>query len=66
MSHTPHYLTRSGRRFYDHTMPELLRQVTRLADVLERLEARIPPAQDEADEPADTEAAFDPCPTEDP
>jgi hypothetical protein len=31
------FQTRMGRQFYDHTMPELVRQLERLNDLLERL-----------------------------
>ncbi len=32
--------TRMGNRFYEHTMPELVRQLERLNDLLERLVTR--------------------------
>ncbi|MBU2503072.1 hypothetical protein KJ682_17200 [bacterium] len=34
MSDVPFYLTQSGRRFIEVTMPELVRQLTRLNDLL--------------------------------
>jgi hypothetical protein len=34
---TEFFETRMGQRFYEHTLPELVRQVTRLADALERI-----------------------------
>jgi hypothetical protein len=37
MSDVPFYRTQMGHRFFEHTMPELVRQVTRLNDLLERL-----------------------------
>ena len=37
MSETPFHLTRMGARFYEHTVPELVKQITRLADALERI-----------------------------
>ena len=37
MNETPFFQTRMGARFYEHTMPELVRQITRLNDLLERL-----------------------------
>ena len=37
MSEVPFYLTRMGARFYEHTVPELVKQITRLADALERI-----------------------------
>jgi hypothetical protein len=36
MSDVPFYRTQMGHRFYEHTMPELVRQIGRLADLLER------------------------------
>jgi hypothetical protein len=35
MSGAPFFQTRMGQRFYEHTMPELVRQLTRLNDLLE-------------------------------
>jgi len=40
MSETPFYKTRMGSIFYDKTMPELVKQLTRLNDILERLVER--------------------------
>jgi len=37
MSETPFFKTRMGHRFYEHTVPELVRQMERLNDLLERL-----------------------------
>ena len=37
MSDTPFYRTQMGHRFYDHTVPELTRNLARIADALERL-----------------------------
>lgn len=31
----PFHMTRMGQRFYEHTMPELVRQLSRLNDLLE-------------------------------
>ena len=31
------FQTPMGRRFYEHTVPELVRQITRVADALEAL-----------------------------
>lgn len=31
------FQTRMGRQFYEHTMPELVRQLERIADLLARL-----------------------------
>ena len=36
MSETPFFKTRMGQRFYEHTMPELVKQLERLNDLLER------------------------------
>ena len=41
MSEIPFHATRMGRTFHEHTLPELVRQVTRLNDVLERLADRL-------------------------
>ena len=40
MSEPKFFQTRMGARFYEHTMPELVRQLERLNEVLERLESR--------------------------
>jgi len=45
------FQTRMGHRFYESTLPELVRQLARLNDLLERLVARI-----EAATPARTPA----------
>lgn len=37
MSEVPFYRTQMGHRFYEHTVPELTRNVGRVADLLERL-----------------------------
>ena len=37
MTDIPFYATRMGARFYEHTVPELSRQISRLNDNLERL-----------------------------
>ena len=36
--------TQMGRRFYEQTMPSLVRELTRLNDLIERLVDRLPPA----------------------
>ncbi len=41
MSEPKFFQTRMGQRFYEHTMPELVRQVTRLNDLLEQLVAAL-------------------------
>ena len=40
MNETPFHQTRMGREFYDRTVPELVKQLTRLNDILERLAER--------------------------
>jgi hypothetical protein len=47
MPEVPFHLTRNGRLFYERTMPDLVRQIAKLNELLERLVA----AQ-EAKEPA--------------
>ena len=37
MNETPFYKTRMGQRFYESTMPELVKQLGRLNEILERL-----------------------------
>jgi hypothetical protein len=37
MSDVPFYRTQMGHRFYEHTVPELARQIGRVADLLERI-----------------------------
>ena len=36
MTDVPFHATRMGARFSEHTVPELVKQITRLADALER------------------------------
>ena len=48
MSEIPFYKTRMGQQFYDRTIPELVKQLERLNDLLERVVAR-PGDQPEAD-----------------
>jgi hypothetical protein len=36
MSGVQFFQTRMGQRFYEHTMPELVRQLTRFNDLLEQ------------------------------
>ena len=40
MPDVPFHLTRQGARFLEQTVPELVRQLTRLNEVLERLVAQ--------------------------
>ena len=49
---TPFHATVSGRRFYEHTMPEVARQLARIAAALEDL-AEDP--EHEAEEPPESE-----------
>ena len=37
MSETPLYKTRMGQQFYERTMPELVKQLERLNDLLARI-----------------------------
>lgn len=37
MTEVPFHATRMGRQFYEHTLPELVRQLQRLNEVLGRL-----------------------------
>ena len=37
MSETPFFKTRMGQRYYEHTLPELVRQLERLNQNFERL-----------------------------
>ena len=37
MNETPFYKTRMGQRFYERTVPELVKQLERLNEILERL-----------------------------
>jgi len=39
VSDVPFYRTHMGHRFYEHTVPDLARNVGRVADLLERLVA---------------------------
>lgn len=52
MSDVPFHTTRCGRQFFDVTMPELVRQLTRLNDMLalavEMTEAKTPPPSEPA------------------
>lgn len=41
MSDLDFYQTRSGRDFYDKTMPELVQQIARLNELLERVAERL-------------------------
>ena len=41
MNDVPFHQTRMGRDFYDRTVPELVRQLTRLNELLERVVAAL-------------------------
>jgi len=59
MTSVPFHQTRMGQRFYEHTMPELVRQLTRLNENLESVIASQDESQPDASEPGDHEAAPD-------
>ncbi len=44
MADDPFFRTRMGQRYYEQTLPELVRQLTRLNDLLERALAPAPSA----------------------
>ena len=48
MSDVDFYRTRMGHTYYEHTLPELVRQIKRLNDLLERL-------VEKSDQPVDAE-----------
>ena len=52
MSHVPFYQTRTGRQFYEVTMPELVRQLTRLNDMF-ALYVELVELQGQKDDPGD-------------
>ncbi len=43
MNETPFFKTRMGQRFYESTMPALVKQLERLNELLERLVERTDP-----------------------
>ena len=43
MSETAFYQTRAGRTFYEKTLPDLVMQIRRLADAVEKLTERKEP-----------------------
>ena len=49
MSEPQFFQTRMGQRFYEHTMPELVRQIEKLNKLLERLAASSLRRSDEGD-----------------
>jgi hypothetical protein len=50
---TEFYETRMGRRFYEHTVPELVRQLDRLNANLERITNEDRDDEDEDEDPTD-------------
>ena len=50
MSDIAFFRTRMGQTFYEHTLPELVRQVTRLNDLLEQLAERLDQDADAAED----------------
>ena len=57
MTEIPFHATRMGQRFYEHTAPELARQLSRLNDNLERLVEAAEPKEkyDEHDDDSNEE-----------
>ncbi len=51
MSEVPFHTTRMGHTYYGHTLPELVKQITRLADALERIADTGSVNDERADEP---------------
>ncbi len=49
MSETPFYKTRMGQQFYDRTVPDLVQQLQRLNENLERLATLLDRQDDEDD-----------------
>lgn len=50
MSDVAFHRTRMGHTFYEHTLPELVRHITRLNDLLERLVENTNRTDDDRDE----------------
>ena len=59
MTDVPFHVTRMGARFYEHTVPELARQLSRLNDNLERLIEAAEPTE-KADDYDDDDREEDP------
>ncbi len=49
MNETPFFKTRMGHTYYEHTVPELVRQLARLNELLERLIAAQKPENGDGD-----------------
>ncbi len=47
MSETPFFRTRMGQAFYERTMPELVKQIARLNELLEQLVRQLDPTGEE-------------------
>jgi len=57
MSDAPFHLTRMGQRYYEHTVPELVRELERLNKNLERLiDAQHLTENHDEEEPHETES----------
>jgi hypothetical protein len=56
---TPFHQTRMGQQFYEKTVPEIVRQLERLNELLERLVARHGEGTKDAPEPPGTPPAHD-------
>ena len=50
MNETPFFKTRMGHTYYEHTVPELVRQLARLNELLERMVATQDRQQREKDD----------------
>ena len=57
MSDIPFYQTRMGHRFYEHTVPQLVRQLSRLNDLLELLVREPGSVPDDEEEQPQRESA---------
>ena len=49
MNDVPFYRTKMGHRFYEHTVPELVRQLERLNELLAQISAGLERKGDDAD-----------------
>jgi hypothetical protein len=47
MSETPFFKTRMGQRYYERTVPQLVEQISRLNELLERLVRQLEAADQE-------------------
>ena len=53
MSEIPFHATRMGQRFYEHTMPELVRQLAKLNENLEKVIENRAEGEPDLTEPSD-------------